>query len=323
MSARTEQLVLGIREITAGDIRTAGGKGAGLGAMTAAGLPVPDGFVVLASCYDRFMDENGLRERIAARLQSLDGGDVAGLQKASATITEWILGEPLPRGVSRLVLDRFDSLAVPLVAVRSSADAEDGTDAAWAGQLETFLGTSRDDLLSNVRRCWASLFSPRALSYRLREGRAAQEISVAVVVQEMVDSEVAGVAFSVHPVTEDPDQMIIEAAFGLGEAVVSGIVTPDDYIVRKSDRQVLESDVRQQERALYLDRSGGSSWRSLAQDLSGRAKLTHGQVLELAELVIQIEVHSGRPCDIEWAMRENHWYILQCRPITTLKKAVL
>jgi pyruvate,water dikinase len=157
------------------------------------------------------------------------------------------------------------------------------------------------------------------LTYRLQNGCPSPEISVAVVVQEMVDSEVSGVAFSVHPVTEDPDQMIIEAAFGLGEAVVSGTITPDDYIVRKSDRQVLESDVRQQERALYPDRSGGSSWRSLAPDLSTRAKLTHAQVLELAELVMQIEAHSGRPCDIEWAMRENRWYILQCRPITTLK----
>jgi pyruvate, water dikinase len=321
VTAGTDPLVLRIREVAAGDVRTAGGKGAGLGAMTAAGLPVPDGFVALTACYDRFMGEGGLGKRVAARLESLDGEDIDGLRDASGTISGWMLTEPLPEGLSHLLLDRFDSLAVPLVAVRSSADAEDGTDAAWAGQLETFLGTTREDLLANVRKCWASLFSPRALAYRLQEGCASPDIAVAVVVQEMVDSEVAGVAFSVHPVTEDSDQMIIEAAFGLGEAVVSGVVTPDDYIVRKSDRKVLESSVRVQEKALYLNPSGGSSWRSLAPDLSSRAKLTHGQVLELAELVIRIETFSGRPCDIEWAMRKGRWYILQCRPITTLNKA--
>jgi phosphoenolpyruvate synthase/pyruvate phosphate dikinase len=311
-------LIKNFCELTARDVDSAGGKGANLGAMFNHGIPVPDGFAILTSCYDRFLRATGLAARIAAKFHLLDGSDVDVLTAVSAEVTEWIVNGTLPEAVTREIYLYFDQLNAPLVAVRSSANAEDSADSAWAGQLDTYLGTTRSDLLQNIKKCWASLFTPRALAYRFQHRLMEAEISVAVVVQEMVASEVAGVAFSVHPVTQDPDQMIIEAGFGLGEAVVSGTITPGSYIIRKSNRQILESYPSEQSRGLFLDATGGGTWVDIPTGRSTEAKLSPGAILELADLVIRIEATFHYPCDIEWAWKNGKWYILQCRPITTL-----
>lgn len=305
-------------ELSAADVATAGGKGANLGALFNAGVPVPDGFVILTGCYDRFLNATGLDGRLQDLLRGLDSDDIAALATASERATAWLLGAVLPEETGAAILAHFDRLGAPLVAVRSSANAEDSADSAWAGQLETYLGTTRADLLDHVRRCWASLFTPRALAYRFQNRMMTAGISVAVVVQSMIDSAVAGVAFTVHPVTQDPDQMIIEAGFGLGEAVVSGAITPDSTVVRKSDRQIIESYPSEQARALYLGPQGGSAWRDLPADLIGAPKLQPQEVAELAEIALGIEARFGYPCDIEWARKDRRWYVLQCRPITTL-----
>jgi len=307
-----------LNEITALDVASAGGKGANLGEMFRHDIPVPDGFVVLASGFREFLRNTGLDRRLASLLEVVDGDDVDALTVCSKEMIRLILEGIVPDGISRQVYDYFDSLAAPLVAVRSSATAEDGADSAWAGQLDTYLGTTRDALILNMKKCWASLFTPRALAYRFEKKLNEMEISVAVVVQEMVASEVAGVAFSVHPVTQDPDQMIIEAGFGLGEAVVSGTITPDSYIVRKSNRQILETYPSEQEKGFFLNEKGGSEWKDIPAGQSARAKLNPEEILELADLVIHIEAYFHFPCDVEWARKGNNWYILQCRPITTL-----
>jgi len=311
-------LIKNFCDLNARDVDSAGGKGANLGAMFSHGIPVPDGFVILTSCYDHFLRASGLSGRIAAKFHPLDGSDIDALTTVSAEVTGWIVNGTLPEVITREICLYFDQLNATLVAVRSSANAEDSADSAWAGQLDTYLGTTRTDLLQNIKKCWASLFTPRALAYRFQHQLMAADISVAVVVQEMVASEVAGVAFSVHPVTQDPDQMIIEAGFGLGEAVVSGTITPDSYIIRKSDRQIIESYPSEQSRGLFLNPTGGSTWMDIPSDRSTEVKLSPGAILELADLVIRIEAYFHYPCDIEWARKDGKWYILQCRPITTL-----
>jgi len=305
-------------EITAGDVALAGGKGANLGEMYQQSIPVPNGFVVLSACFREFIGLTRLEEELATALKSVNGDDIDAMQSLSDTLTHRILEAPVPGDMSDQTLRYFDQLGAPLVAVRSSATAEDGADSAWAGQLDTYLGTTRDDLLNNIKRSWASLYTPRALSYRFQKKLMGSDIAVAVVIQEMVASEVSGVSFSVHPVTQDPNQLIIEAGFGLGEAVVSGLITPDSYVVRKSDLTILEDNPSSQEKGIFLNSQGGSDWKELSPDQQTQKKLKPDEIVGLARQVIRIESLFGYPCDIEWARKGDQWYILQCRPITTL-----
>ncbi|MDP1619910.1 MAG: PEP/pyruvate-binding domain-containing protein, partial [bacterium] len=166
--------------------------------------------------------------------------------------------------------------------------------------------------------CWASLFTPRAIFYRFEKNLHKQKISVAVVVQKMVESEFSGIAFSVHPVTEDYNQLIIEAGFGLGEAIVSGQITPDSYVVEKNPRNILDINVSTQERGIYRAKNGGNEWRDIPEPQASAQVLTEKQILELSEIILGIEKHYGFPCDIEWAFEGGKFYIVQSRPITTL-----
>jgi phosphoenolpyruvate synthase/pyruvate phosphate dikinase len=224
----------------------------------------------------------------------------------------------MPEDIAREIRESFVALDARYVAVRSSATAEDSASAAWAGQLDSYLNTTEETLLTNVQRCWASLFTPRAIFYRFEKELHKQKISVAVVVQRMVESEVSGIAFSVHPVTEDRNQLIIEAGYGLGEAIVSGAITPDSYVVEKNPRRIVDINVNTQTRALYRAATGGNEWRDIPEPKASSQVLTEPQILELAELIIQIENHYGFPCDIEWAFERGVFYIVQSRPITTL-----
>ncbi len=228
-------------ELGKSDAAVAGGKGASLGEMTKAGIPVPPGFVVLTDAFERFLDETDLRQEVAAQLASVDPTVVHTAERASEQIAGLIREASMPNDIADEIVSAFTALDAPLVAVRSSATAEDGAENAWAGQLDSYLNTTRETLLQNVQRCWASLFTPRAIVYRIEKGLAESHVSVAVVVQKMVTSEVSGIAFSVHPVTEDPNQLIIEAGLGLGEAIVSGSITPDSYVVEKAETEKHEN----------------------------------------------------------------------------------
>jgi pyruvate,water dikinase len=302
-----------LSELGRGDVAIAGGKGASLGEMLRAGLPVPPGFVVLTTAFERCVRNPDLVVEAEADAQR----DLADAQRFHEKIEALFLGLRMPDEVTSQIEQSFRDLNAGYVAVRSSAVSEDSSAHSWAGQLDTYLNTSEAELLANIRRCWSSPFSPRALIYRQMKGLTAQATSMAVVVQAMIQAAISGNAFSVHPVSEDRDEIVIEAGYGLGEAVVSGRITPDTYVVRKSPRQIESMNVSVQSQALYGEPEGGCRWRSLPAHLLGRQKLSDEQILELAELVVTIHEYHAHPCDIEWAFADNRFYIVQSRPLTS------
>ncbi|MDO8499158.1 MAG: PEP/pyruvate-binding domain-containing protein [bacterium] len=374
-------------QISKKDVAIAGGKGASLGEMTSAfakasadkaiKIAVPPGFVVLADAFDRFLEETQLTEEIQARLKEAKMDDTNSVDRASAVIRDTIHDRPMPADLTEEILEAFDKLFDSgvggkkslrdsstalrsarndkecFVAVRSSATAEDSSIASWAGELETYLNTTRENVVEKVKQCWSSLFTPRAIFYRHEKNLIDHYVSVAVVVQKMVQSEISGVAFTVHPVTEDRDQMIIEAGYGLGEAIVSGQITPDSYVVSKSEMSIMDINIGEQTRKLVkkLSAQGGpalggktknpktkglprslalprndseesdtaNEWVELGPE-GAKQKLTGKQIIAAAKAFKAIEDHYGFPCDIEWAMVKDKIYITQSRPITTLKK---
>src|SRR3989338_6102602 len=247
--------------ITKDDVALAGGKGASLGEMTQAGIPVPQGFVLLSEAFERFIQETNLGAEIDSLLHKVKHEEMHTVERASEQIQALILQSQMPKDIANEVKKHFKTLGAKYVAVRSSATAEDSSTAAWAGQLDSYLNTTEEKLLEHVQRCWASLFTPRAIFYRFEKDLHKTNISVAVVVQKMINSEISGIAFSVHPVTQDYNQLIIEAGFGLGEAIVSGTITPDSYVVEKKPRRIIEKHVAEQTKGLYKIETGGNEWK--------------------------------------------------------------
>lgn len=307
------------KDLSRFDVNIAGGKGASLGEMTQAGIPVPFGFVVLSVAFDDFVKEVGLDQEIDFILNRVNQGDLSTIENASEKIHELIKNAIMPETIKNEIEKQFEQLDTEYVAVRSSATAEDGSENAWAGQLDSYLNTKKENLLENIKCCWASLFTPRAIFYSFEKGLSTAKISVAVVVQKMVNSEISGVAFSVHPVTENRNQIIIEAGFGLGEAIVSGQVTPDSYVISKDLREIIDIRISSQTKGLYRLQTGGNEWIEIPEQKGSSQVLSEPQILELAEIIISIENHYGFPCDIEWAYAEHKFYITQSRPITTLQ----
>lgn len=307
-------------QLTKTDAPIAGGKGASLGEMFNAGIPVPPGFVILSAAFEKFLSETDLNVEIDSILETVKHNNINTVEQASEKIQALILAAKMPDDIAEMIEKFFRELGAEYVAVRSSATVEDSASAAWAGQLDSFLNTTEKDLLDKVKHCWASLFTPRAIFYRFEQNLHTQKISVAVVVQKMVESEVSGIAFSVHPVTQDYNQLIIEAVFGLGEAIVSGQITPDSYVVEKEPRRIVDKNVAEQKRGIFRVTGGGSDWQEISADRGGQQKINDEQILELSEIILGIENHYGFPCDIEWAREGGKFYIVQSRPITTLKK---
>lgn len=318
-------------QINKKSVAEAGGKGASLGEMMQAGLAVPPGFVVLASAFDRFLNETELDSEIEHFLKKVNHKDINSVDKVSAEIRGLIHESKMPKDIQAEIRSSFKRLKAKFVAVRSSATAEDSKIASWAGELETYLNVTEKDLIDSVMKCWSSLFTPRAIFYRFEKKLHKKPVSVAVVIQEMVQSEVSGISFTVHPVTKDYNQMVIEAGFGLGEAIVSGQITPDTYIVHKKDFSILDISVSEQ--SMMITRSTKAKSRSeggqpsttgrnvhkkLSAKSGGKQKLTGKQIVELAKLCKKIEQHYKHPQDIEWAHAKGKFYITQSRPITTL-----
>ena len=306
------------KDLSSSDVSIAGGKGASLGELTQAGIAVPPGFVLLASVFERFLDETGLNVEIDAILDSVNHDSIHTVERASEKIKALILEKEMPEDIVLEIESFFSDLNAKYVAVRSSATAEDSVSAAWAGQLETYLNTTQENLLENIKKCWSSLFTPRAIFYRFEKNLQKEKILVAVVVQVMVESEKSGVAFSVHPVTQVPNQLIIEAGFGLGEAIVSGHITPNSYVLDRRQRQIIDKKNHTQSKGFYRAENGGNQWRDIAQEKGAQQVLSDDEIFELAELILKIEKHHGFACDIEWAFDQGKFYILQSRPITTL-----
>jgi pyruvate,water dikinase len=312
-------LIKTFREITKSDTAIAGGKGASLGEMTQARIPVPDGFVILSNAFDLFLEETDLNVEIDAVLNEVNTKEIHTVENASEKIQAMILSKTMPNNVQTEISKFYKKLDCDFVAVRSSATLEDSASAAWAGQLESYLNTTEKTLLENVKKCWASLFTPRAIFYRFEQKLHKDKVSVAVVVQKMIQAEESGVAFSVHPVTQDENQIIIEAGFGLGEAIVSGSITPDSYVVDKQGFKILDINVNEQAKALYKKANGGNKWKELAEK-GKKQVLNEKEIIELSKLIVKIENHYGFPCDIEWAREANNFFITQSRPITTIEQ---
>ncbi len=304
-------------ELRKTDAAIAGGKGASLGEMTNAGIPVPPGFVILAEVFDRFLAETDLTQEVQAQLDKVNHEDIASVETASEVLHSLITSAEMPADIAAEIVAAHEKLGSEFVAVRSSATAEDSSAASWAGELESYLNTTRDQLLLNVKRCWASLFTPRAIVYRTEKNMKDTHVSVAVVVQKMVQSEVAGITFTVHPVTRDYNQMIIEACWGLGELIVGGMVTPDGYVIDKRDGTLIDVNVSEQEE-MWVRGSEGNKRETVLADKKGAQKISLEQIRALGDICQGIEKHYGFPCDIEWAMEAGTFYIVQSRPITTL-----
>ncbi len=302
-----------------GDTAIAGGKGASLGEMTQAGIPVPPGFVILSNTFDFFIKETDILQEIDSILNRVNNSDINSVEKASEAIQGLIKNATEPEDLEEIFLHGFKDLGAEFVAVRSSATAEDGVDHSWAGQLESYLNVTQENLLEKVKLCWASLFTPRAIFYRFEKDLHNTKISVAVVVQKMVNSEMSGVAFSVHPVTEDSNQLIIEAGYGLGEAIVSGQITPDSYVITKEPREIIDVNINTQTEGLFKKDHGGNRWRQIQEPKASSQVLSNQQILILSDIIVNIEKHYSFPCDIEWAFEKGEFYIVQSRPITTFK----
>jgi len=305
------------KQLSKKDISIAGGKGASLGEMIKAGFPVPPGFVILASAFDRFLEKTDLNLEIKAQLRKVDPKRTNTIDDASEILRSLIGGYGMPKDLKIEILKAFDKLKAKYVAVRSSATAEDSKVASWAGELESYLGVTKKELLDKVKKCWSSLFTPRAIFYRIEKKLDGKEISVAVVIQKMVESDVAGVVFTVHPVTKSKNQMVIEASWGLGESVVAGKVTPDTYVVDKKNKQILDININIQK--TQIKRVGEKTKEiKVPKSQAGKQCLPNKKILELTKICQKIENHYGFPQDIEWALEKGKIYIVQSRPITTL-----
>ncbi|PIT93479.1 hypothetical protein COU00_04210 [Candidatus Falkowbacteria bacterium CG10_big_fil_rev_8_21_14_0_10_43_11] len=312
------ELLRNFEQLNKNDVFLAGGKGASLGEMIQVGISVPPGFVILSTAFEKFLEKTDLNIEIDSILHSVNHKKTHTIENASEKIKALILGAEMPGNISEEIQKFFKNLNTKYVAIRSSATAEDSASAAWAGQLESYLNTIEENLLENVKKCWASLFTPRAIFYRFEKDLHKQKISVAVVVQKMVESEMSGVAFSVHPITQDKNQLIIEAGFGLGEAIVAGHITPDSYVVEKTEWRILDKNINFQKKMLVVADGGGSKWQELTEKQSKRQVLFDSEILDLAKLIVKIERRFGFPVDVEWAKKTDKFYVLQSRPITTL-----
>ncbi|MDZ7799050.1 MAG: PEP/pyruvate-binding domain-containing protein [Patescibacteria group bacterium] len=310
--------VLPFSKISKKDVKKAGGKGASLGEMTGIKLPVPPGFVVLANAFEKYLKDTDINVEIEAALDKVSVKDVNSVERTSSKIRDLIHDFKVSLDIKKQIEKAFDNLKSKFVAVRSSATAEDSKIASWAGELETYLFVDKKNLMDKVRTCWSSLYTPRAIFYRFEKGLHKRKVGVAVVVQDMIDSEVSGVAFTVHPVTRDKNQMVIEAVLGQGEAIVSGQVTPDTYVIDKEDDYIVDINISEQKEKIAYKKNGGTKKVKIVNKDIGKQKLSGQEIIGLSKICSQIEKHYRHPQDIEWARAKNKFYITQSRPITTL-----
>ena len=315
----TFAFILPLSDVSA-HLSQVGGKGASLARMAAAGLPVPPGFHITTAAYRRFVTEHGLQEQILAAVSAVTPDQPATLEEASRQIGRLFAQSALPDDIAEAIRRAYAALGggdLP-VAVRSSATAEDLPELSFAGQQETYLNVRGEAMvLDAVKRCWASLWTARAIDYRARHGIAPQEVSLAVVVQALVPAEAAGILFTANPLTGARDQVMINAAWGLGEAIVSGQVTPDTVVVDKASGAIIKQEISEKD-VMTVRTLEGTHEEPVPVDRRSRAVLSPAQAAELARIGVQIEDLYGRPMDIEWVLHDGCVSVLQARPITAL-----
>jgi pyruvate,water dikinase len=326
-----EDLVIWFENLRKTDIPSVGGKNANLGEMINVGIPVPPGFAITAYSYKKFIEKSGISEKIYEIIKETvkDLNDPKQYEEASKKIRELIEATPMPKDIGGAIRSAYEELCRKLglsdvfVAVRSSATAEDLPDASFAGQQETFLNVRGvRHLLENTVKCWSSLFTPRAIFYRTEKGFAHEKVFISVGVQKMVNSKAAGVIFTINPVTGDPSQMVIEGNYGLGESVVSGAVTPDDFVVDKNTLKIIERRIAKKTVQYLRDPDTGKTVHlDVPVEKQEQPCLNDEEIIKLAELAKRIEQHYGKAQDIEWAIDSDlsfpdNIFIVQSRPET-------
>ena len=318
----TTKRIVDVNELRVTDIPTVGGKGANLGELTMAGFPVPNAFLLTTASYDHFVENGKLTEAIRDELAKIDKASDDTLVEASSRIREAFEKCEIPKDLEKEIVASYKRLfegdKPSFVAVRSSATAEDLPDASFAGQQETFLNViGEKDLFDKVRKCWSSLFTARAISYRERQGFAHEDVKLAVVVQKMVNSDVSGIMFTVDP-SSGSKEIIVEAGYGLGEAIVGGEVTPDTYKVDRSTMEIKQKRLSVQKWKYTRGTDGSTVKVDIKPELENAQKISDRRIIEVAEIGRQIEIHYEKPMDVEWCIEDDKIYIVQARPITTL-----
>ncbi len=310
--------VLFFEQINRSSLPLVGGKGANLGEMTQVGFPVPGGFCVTTLAYQDFMATSPTMAVFLRELSMLDAADLQQVRKIGQRIREHLHQLPIPENITAEILQAWGKMGEEnYYAVRSSATAEDLPNASFAGQQDTYLNIKgREELLTHVRKCWASLFTDRAIAYRAKNGFDHREVYLSIVIQQMVIPEVSGIMFTADPVTGNRTVVSIDASFGLGEALVSGLVTADLYKVKNQD--VLSKKIARKQLAIYARPEGGTVTTELPAEQQARQVLADRQIIDLARLGKRIEKHYGQPQDIEFCVAQNRFFIVQSRPITTL-----
>ena len=314
-------------ELRKEDVAVAGGKGANLGELTHAGIPVPPGFVVTSKTYDQFIKETGIFDEIMDILDALDVNKNKELQASAVKIKKIITETTMPDEIKTIIIEAYNALCHRIgkddvfVAIRSSATAEDLPEASFAGQQDTYLNIrGSEDVVEYVQKCWASLFESRAIFYREENDFDHSKVYIAVVVQEMVNAEKAGVMFTVHPSTGE-EKILIEAAWGLGEGVVSGTVTPDTCWYDKEKNEILDYKISDKKVMFDRDPDTGHTVKvDVPEDLREKRVLSNDEITQLAQLGKRIQNHYNFPQDTEWAIEGGKIYMLQSRPVTTLGK---
>ncbi len=315
--------VVWLEEVGKNDLSVVGGKGASLGEMINIGVPVPGGFAVTAQAFRDFINRAGISEKLFDALK-VDVNEEAELHKAEETAKRLIMEARVPKDIEQAIRSRYEELCKRegeqvFVAVRSSATAEDLPDASFAGQQETYLNMrGADDVFNAVRKCWASLYGARAIFYRVEQGFEHDKVNLSAIVQKMVDSEKSGVMFSSQPSTGEP-QVVIEGAWGLGEAVVSGSVSPDNYVIDRDSKNIFSKFIAIKEIMIIRDpKTQKTVTVKVPQEKREAVVLTDNEIAELAKYAEILEKHYGIPQDIEWGVEKGKIYILQSRPITTI-----
>lgn len=321
-AVREEKIIFWFNEVDKEDIPLVGGKGANLGEMTSFGIPVPRGFIISSRAYFNFLEENQAKGKILKELNNLVVDDPVSLSRSAERIKNIIRAGKISESLRKQIIDNYLKMGglftLAEVAVRSSATAEDLPTASFAGQQKTFLNIRGEKaLIESVKECWQSLFEPRAIFYRQEKGFDHFKVGLAVIVQEMVPAEISGVMFTVDPVTNKSNRIIIEAIYGLGEYIVQGEVTPDRYVVDSRNLEIIHREIAKQ--TIQLTQSGRRT-KTIAVDVKKQTKrkLNDKQIIELAKIGKKIHHHYFFPQDIEWTFYKNRFYIVQARPVTTL-----
>ncbi|HDN74328.1 MAG TPA: pyruvate, water dikinase [Archaeoglobus sp.] len=316
--------ILWLIDVDKNDVPLVGGKAANLGELLRVEIPVPDGFVVDARTFRDFIERTRIKDKIYDILNKINIENSKELEEASKTIREIIVSSEIPNEIEEEIIKAYRKLCEEeggevYVAIRSSATAEDLPGASFAGQQETYLNVKGEkNVVEKVKECWSSLFTPRAIYYRVQKGFRHEDVSIAVVVQKMVNSEKSGVMFTSHPVTGEK-KCIIEAVFGLGEAIVSGSVTPDTYIYDRRSKKLI--DVKIGEKKFMIVRKDGENTKVELDEKTMKKRVLSDQEIEkLVSIGELIEEHYGKPQDVEWAIEKDKIFIVQSRPVTTIRE---